>query len=88
MKRRIENKVERSMMTSKICELQQKIDEYNRFLGDLTIMLVKKAPDMWCVEHDVEGDISISWVWDKCAELLKENNRLARKLQGESNKEE
>ena len=88
MKRRIEKKVERSMMASKICELQQKIDEYNRFLGDLTIMLVKKTPGMWVIEHDVEGDNYMSWIWDECEKLLKENDRLAQELQGKANKEE
>ena len=87
MKRRIEKKVERSMMASKICELQQKIDEYNRFLGDLTIMLVKKTPGMWVIEHDVEGDNYMSWIWDECKKLLKENDRLAQELQGKSEKE-
>ena len=82
MKRRIEKKVERSMMASKICELQQKIDEYNRFLGDLTIMLVKKAPGMWVIEHDVEGDNYMSWILDECEKLLKENDRLAQELKG------
>lgn len=88
MKRRIEKKVERSMMASKICELQQKIDEYNRFLGDLTIMLVKKTPGMWVIEHHVEGDNYMSWIWGECEKLLKENDRLAQELQGKANKEE
>lgn len=86
MKRRIEKKVERSMMASKICELQQKIDEYNRFLGDLTIMLAKRTPNMWCIEHYVEGDNYMSWIWNECVKLLKENDRLAQELQGESEK--
>lgn len=87
MKRRIEKKVERSMMASKICELQQKIDEYDRFLGDLTIMLVKKTPGMWVIEHHVEGDNYMSWIWGECEKLLEENDRLARELKGEAEKE-
>lgn len=88
MKRRIEKKVERSMMASKICELQQNIDEYNRFLGDLTIMLVKKTTGMWVIDHHVDGDNYMSWIWSECEKLLKENDRLARELQGKANKEE
>ncbi len=87
MKRRIEKKVERSMMASKICELQQKIDEYNRFLGDLTIMLAKKTPGMWVIEHRVDDDNYMNWIWDECEKLLEENDRLARELQGKANKE-
>ena len=76
------------MMASKICELQQKIDEYNRFLGDLTIMLAKKTPGMWVIEHVVDDDNYMSWIWSECEKLLKENDRLARELQGEANKKE
>ena len=86
MNRRIEKKVERSMMASKICELQQKIDEYNRFLDDLTIMIAKKNPDMWCVAHGVDGDNYMGWLWDECVKLLKENDRMAQELQGKSEK--
>jgi len=88
MNRRIEKKVERSMMASKICELQQKIDEYNRFLDDLTILLVKKTPGMWVIEHNVDGDNYMSWIWGECEKLLKENDRLAQELQGKSEKSE
>ena len=51
MKQRVERKVERSMMASKICELQHTIDEYERFIGDLPILVIKG--DRWALQHDL-----------------------------------
>lgn len=56
--------------------LQKKLDEHERFLGDLLIMLCKREPQ--CVlEHDVcEG----KWIWNEVCKLIEENKELAQNL--------
>ena len=78
MKGRIEKKVERSMMASKICELQRTIDEYERFVGDLLMLVIKKE-DRWVIEHDLPNSRA-SFLWD---EVCKMKNKLAQFSQGE-----
>ena len=80
MKKRVIKKVERHMLADKICELQRQIDEYDRFLGDLLIMLVKKNPDIWVIRHDFIKDNDYgNFIWIKVRELIKENADLRAK---------
>lgn len=59
--------------------LQSDLDEYQRFLGDLLIMLAKKEPQ--CVlEHSVPGDDKMGWIWKEVHKLIKENNDLREQL--------
>lgn len=83
MKKRLVKKVERMALVDKVCELQSYIDEYERYLGDLLIMVLKKAPQS-VVEHSVPGDDKMGWIWEKVRDLIEENNELARKLQEKS----
>lgn len=76
MKRRVVKKVENGLMVDKICELQARIDEYERFLGDLLIMLSKRKPQV-VLQHDA-GDFS-DWIWDETRKLIKENAELREK---------
>lgn len=76
MKSRIVKKVEKGQMVVAICSLQRTICEYERFLGDLLIMLSKRKPQ--CVlEHDC-GEFA-GWIWDETAKLIKENAELRAK---------
>lgn len=77
MKSRVVKKVEKGQMVVAICELQRTICEYQRFLGDLLIMLSKRKPQ--CVlKHDC--DEFADWIWDETAKLIKENAELREKL--------
>lgn len=76
MKNRIARKAEKWMLVDKLCELQRKICEHERFDGDLLIMLAKRVPQC-VIEHDVEnGD----WIWDEVRKLINENKELKAKL--------
>lgn len=94
MKRRIANKQNKQLASfAATCEritnvvvdkvslalhLQRDIDEYQRYLGDLLVMLVKREPQ--CVlEHKVPGDDYMPLIWDKIKELIKENADLREK---------
>ena len=66
MKQRVERKVERSMMASKICELQQTIDEYERFIGDLLILVIKG--DRWALQHDLPNS-NADMLWSEVCKL-------------------
>ena len=77
MKRRVAKKVERSQMVDAICELQRTICEYERFLGDLLIMLSKRKPQ--CVLEHRCGDFA-GWIWDETAKLIRENGELRAKV--------
>jgi ADP-dependent phosphofructokinase/glucokinase len=76
MKNRVIKKVEKRLIVEKVCELQHKIDEYERFLGDLLIMLAKRQPQA-VLQHDA-GDFS-NWIWDETRKLIKENADLREK---------
>lgn len=76
MKNRIARKAEKRMLADKLCELQRKICEHERFDGDLLIMLSKRVPQC-VIEHDVEnGD----WILDEVRKLINENKELKAKL--------
>ena len=77
VKRRVAKKVERSVMAEKICELQMRIDEYDRYLGDLLIMICKGEPQC-VVEHSCYE--RADWIWDEVLKLIKENRELKEKL--------
>lgn len=69
-------KAEKRTLADKLCELQRKICEHERFEGDLLIMLSKRVPQC-VIEHDVEnGD----WIWDEVRKLINENKELKAKL--------
>lgn len=73
MKRRVVKKVEKGLMVDKICELQARIDEYERFLGDLLVMLSRKKSSI-VIKHEC-GDYA-GWIWDETERLIKENAAL------------
>lgn len=76
MKKRIIKKVERRLIVDKICELQERIDEYDRFLGDLLIMLTKRKPQV-VIKH--YAGCFADMIWDEAANLIKENEELQKK---------
>lgn len=76
MKRRVEKKVERRMLVDVLCEKQRRIDEYERFIGDLLIMLHKKEPQ--CVIKHGYPDQRVSemgFIWDEVLKLLKKEEK-------------
>lgn len=77
MNQRVVKKVEKRMLVDKVCDLQREICEYERYMGDLLVMLAKEEPQ-FVVQHDGiwEGD----WIWDKVKGLIKENKELKEKL--------
>lgn len=80
MKRRTVNKVERRTLVDKVCELQMQIDEYERFLGDVLVML-SKGRSSCVIEHNC-GDYA-PWIWRRIEELLVENAKLRAKCGSE-----
>lgn len=95
MKTRVKKKQDKALLNfSLVCEriaanvvekvsnaihLQRDIDEYDRFLGDLLIMLSKGEPQC-VIEHSVQGDDKMGWIWDEVHKLIKENKELKAKL--------
>ena len=76
MKSRVVKKIEKGQMVVAICSLQRTICEYQRFLGDLLIMLTKRKPQ--CVlKHDC--DEFADWIWDETKKLIEENAELRAK---------
>lgn len=73
MKKRVIKKVEKRLIVDKLCELQKKIDEYERFLGDLLVMLSRKKSSV-VIKHEC-GDYA-GWIWDETERLIKENAEL------------
>lgn len=85
-------KVEARALADKVCELQQKIDEHDRFLTDLLVMVCKRNPDHVAVQHGVDyyDGTMMSSVWGVVKDAIKEivslreqNDRLAQDLRGE-----
>lgn len=84
MKSRTVKKLEKHVLTEKVCELQRQICEYERYCGDLLIMLSKGEPQCVVVHEGVwEG----AWIWEKVHELLRENKELAQKLKAYEEKQ-
>lgn len=79
MKQRIVKKVERRMLVDKVCELQREIDEHDRFLGDLMLMLVKNNPDHMVLKYAFTTNDYANFIWKKAQELIKENAELREK---------
>lgn len=82
-------KVEARALADKVCELQQKIDEHDRFLTDLLVMVCKRNPDHVAVEHGVDyyDGTMMSSVWGVVRDAIKElanlreqNERLVQDL--------
>lgn len=85
MKRRLIKKVERMMLVDKVCELQHQIDEYQRFCGDLLIMLCTGKAS--CVlEHD--GVFEGKFIWNNVRDLLEKNAELRAASSAQNLKEE
>lgn len=65
-------------------KLQERIDEYHRFMCDMLIMVAKKDPDHCAMEHgdcDDEGGSSLMHtVWQITSELVKDLNGAKRAL--------
>lgn len=74
--KRIENAECSCPIADKLCELQRDIDEHDRFLGDLTVMLSKRVPQR-VVKHDVW---MAGWIWDAVRDLIEENKEMKAKL--------
>jgi hypothetical protein len=77
MKRRTVNKVERMQLVDKVCELQRQIDEYERYMGDIFIMLFKEEPQN-VIEH--VGIWEGKNIWNRIKELIAENKALKENL--------
>ena len=77
MKQRVVKKVEKRMLVDKVCDLQREICEYDRFIGDLVVMLSKGQPKVVLEHkcHELAG-----WVWDLVYNLIQDNNELKEKL--------
>ena len=74
---RIANNVVDKVSTA--LHLQSDLDEYERFLGDLLIMLVKREAQC-VIEHSVPGDDKMGWIWNEVRKLIKENKELKEQL--------
>ena len=65
-------------------KLQERIDEYHRFMCDMLIMVAKRDPDHCAVEHmdcDDDGGTSMTHtVWQITSELVKDLNEAKRAL--------
>ena len=77
MKQKVVKKVEKRMLVDKVCDLQREICEYERFLGDLIILLAEKKSHTAIENHCHE---CAGWIWDKIDGLIQENKELKAKL--------
>lgn len=82
-------KTEARTLVDKVCELQKKIDEHDRFLQDLLVMVCKRNPDHVAVQHGVDyyDGTLMSSVWGVVRDAIKEivslkdqNERLVQDL--------
>lgn len=64
-------------LVEKVCRLQRDVCEYERFLGDLLLMLVEGDAGRNAVEHDVPNRCLAKGVWEQANRLLS-----ARDLKG------
>lgn len=64
-------------LVEKVCELQRDVCEYERFLGDLLLMLVSGDAGRNAIEHDVPNRCLAEGVWEHAKRLLS-----ARDLKG------
>lgn len=78
MKTRVVRKVEKGQLVVAVCSLQRQICEYQRFLGDLLIMLSKRKPQS-VIKHDC--DDFAEWIWDQTAKLIEENEELRKRCE-------
>lgn len=72
-----EKKPVKLSMPELLCAQQRHICEYERFCGDLLIMLVKGE------HHPVIQHVGVwngDFIWDECVKLIEENKRLKEKL--------
>ena len=80
MKKRVVKKVVRMSLVEKVCELQMGIDEYDRFLGDLMLMLITNNPKHQALASDLplHHDFA-NEIWTRVIKLMKENADLREK---------
>lgn len=71
----------------KICELQVEIDGYRRFIKDFLVSILKREHRIFVRHDETSSSDEIETIWDEYNKLLKENDRLARELKGEAEKE-
>ena len=77
MKKMVAKKVERLALVDTVLQLQRQIDEYERYLADLLIMMLKGKPQCVLVHTGIfEGEL----IWDKVKELVEENAELRGKI--------
>ena len=68
-----------SSIVEMACRMQEDLDEYRRFCGDLLIALVNREHRM-CVRHGLkDGDDMFDAIWDELDKLLREVNDLREK---------
>lgn len=80
MKNRTVKKVERMVLVEKVCELQSGIDEYDRFLGDLMLMLITNNPEHKALASDLAKNHDYAnEIWNRVVKLMKENAELREK---------
>lgn len=64
-------------VADKLCELQHRLDEYDRFMGDLIVTLSKKRRQTTLVHECHEY---ADWIEEEIDKLLSENQELKAKL--------
>lgn len=81
MKRRVVKKVERRMLADVLCEKQQRIDEYERYIGDLLVMLCAGREQL-VLEHGYPDQLvdEMRFIWNKVRDLIVENKTMAQSL--------
>lgn len=80
MKNRTVKKIERMVLVEKVCELQRGIDEYDRFLGDLMLMLITNNPEHKALASDLAKNHDYAnEIWNRVVKLMKENADLREK---------
>lgn len=72
-------KIKRSPLdiVDRCIDLQAKLDEHRRFLGDLLIILCKPGVEHKAIKHDIE---MADFIWDKIHDIISENRNLKEKL--------
>lgn len=62
--------------------LQQRLDEHERFLGDLMLMLITDNPDHKALAVDLINErYDANEIWRRVKKLMQDNRKLALELQ-------
>lgn len=104
MKTRVKKKQDKALLNfSLVCEqiaanvvekvsnafmLQKRLDEHERFLGDLMLMLITDNPDHKALAADLINErFDTNEIWRRVRKLMQDNRKLAQSLKEKEEKQ-